>query len=178
MFHFIYRLVLTFNATSWIIVIHGIKEEWAVWCLPAWATSIAMLLIPVLVSLLSIPLTLLLSRDELKSCEDVEEANNSFLPTYLGYFFIGLGVEKTSHLLLVYAIVFLFTHLTQSQYFNPLFLLFGYRYYHVTTRQKTKVLLISREQIRCPEGLRLPNLRRINNTTYIAWRRKDESADS
>lgn len=178
MFNFIYRLVLTFSATSWVVVIYGIKEEWAIWFLPAWATSITMLLIPVLFSLGSIPLTLLLSKDELNSCDDVEEANNAFLPTYLGYFFIGLGLDKLNHFILVYAIVFLFTYLTQSQYFNPLFLLFGYRFYYVTSGQRTKMLLISRERIRCPDGLCVSNLRRINDTTYIAWRKNDESTDS
>lgn len=73
----------------------------------------------------------------------------------------------------VYAIVFVFTFLTQTQYFNPIFLLFGYHFYHITTEQGTKAFLIAKGKvIRNAKDVEFTDLRRINDTTYIS--RKDE----
>jgi hypothetical protein len=165
----IYKIFLTINATSWVVVIYGIKEEWAITCLPSWVSGILLLLIPVVLSGISILLTLPLSKDNLENCSEIEEANSSFLPTYLGYFFIGLGVEKCQQLVFVYSIIWIFTYVAQTQYFNPIFLLFGYRFYNAKTARETRVFLIVRKCIRRANEANFTNLRRINDTTYISW---------
>lgn len=174
----LYRILLTINATSWVVVIYGIKEEWTLGVMPSWLFGIVLLLIPVFLSAMSIWLTLPLSKDTLEKCSHIEEANNSFLPTYLGYFFVGLGVEKVQHLAFVYLIIFVFTYVAQIQYFNPIFLLFGYRFYNAETGKGTKVFLIVKKEFRRASDASFRNLRRINNTTFIAWREKDESTNS
>lgn len=169
----LYRLFLAINATSWVVVLFGIKEDWTVGSLPSWVFNGVLLLIPILLSFVSILLTGLLGKDNLNQCSDIEEANNSFLPTYLGYFFVGLGVEKWQHLVYVYLIIVIFTYVAQTQYFNPIFLLFGFRFYNVTTNKGTKILLISRKPIRRAEELSFPKLRRINDTTFISLEGKE-----
>lgn len=173
MLNVIFRFILTANATSWMVVIYGIKEQWKFWLLPDWATGLALLLIPIVLSLLSLALTGALGHDELRSCQECVLADHEFLPVYLGYFFVALSINDCMTLCFVYAIVFVFTFLTQTQYFNPIFLLFGYHFYHITTELGTKRFLISKGKVICnASDMEFTDLRRINDTTYIS--RKDE----
>lgn len=174
----LYRILLTINATSWVVMIYGIKEEWTLGVMRLGYLVLCYCSSPFFLSAMSIWLTLPLSKDTLEKCSHIEEANNSFLPTYLGYFFVGLGVEKVQHLAFVYLIIFVFTYVAQIQYFNPIFLLFGYRFYNAETGKGTKVFLIVKKEFRRASDASFRNLRRINNTTFIAWREKDESTNS
>jgi hypothetical protein len=110
-----------------------------------------------------------LSKDNLDECLDIEQADNSFLPSYIGYFLIGLSVDKMLDLIIVWAIISVFLFLVRAQYFNATYLLFGYHYYHITTVKGTKLFLISNKEIRTACNLKLPNLRRINDTSYIDY---------
>lgn len=171
MINFIYRLILTLNATSWMVVIYGIKEHWHIQNLPAWVAGIGLLLIPVVLSILSILTSALFGKDTIKRCQECNLADNEFLPVYLGYFFVSLSINDLPTLLFLYGIIFVFTFLSQTQYFNPTFLLFGYHFYHITTEQGTKVFVIHRGRIiRRGNEMSFNNLRRINDTTYIAWK--------
>lgn len=173
MLNVMFRFILTANATSWMVVIYGIKEQWSLWVLPDWGTGLALLLIPIVLSLLSIALSGFFGRDGMRSCQECVLADHEFLPVYLGYFFVALSVNNCMTLCFVYAIVFVFTFLTQTQYFNPIFLLFGYHFYHITTEQGTKAFLIAKGKvIRNAKDVEFTDLRRINDTTYIS--RKDE----
>ena len=109
MINFLYKVLLTFNATAWIIVVFFIKEDGG--CslinkasnfiksmvyfkdtdiyIPLWIPNIFFLAIPILTSYLSLSIASRLSLDTLNNCGDIEKSTNSFLPTYLGYFFIG-----------------------------------------------------------------------------------------
>jgi hypothetical protein len=139
----IYKSFLTFNATLWVVVIYGIKEDWTVASLPSGLFAVALLLAPIILSAISLPFTLLLGKDNLKACGELEEANSSFLPVYLAYFFVGLGIDKLQHMIIIYLVIFVFTYVAQVQYFNPMYLLFGYRYYYAETKQGTKELSIN-----------------------------------
>ena len=50
----LYKFVLTLNATSWMVVIYGISKQWTIMGLPCWATGIFLLIIPILLSLISL----------------------------------------------------------------------------------------------------------------------------
>jgi hypothetical protein len=155
-----------------VAVIYGIKEDWTISPLPIWVFAILLLLVPIALSAVSIPMTLKLSKDNLKTCRQLEEVNSSFLPVYLGYFFVGLGIDKLHHLIIIYLVIFVFTYVAQRQYFNPMYLLFGYHYYNAETEQGTKVFLITRKNLRKAKDAEFGHLRRINDTTYIAWEEK------
>lgn len=173
MLNAIFRFILTVNATSWMVVIYGIKEQWSLWVIPDWGTGLALLLIPIVLSLVSIALAGFFGHDGMRSCQECVLADHEFLPVYLGYFFVVLSINNCMTLCFVYAIVFVFTFLTQTQYFNPVFLLFRYHFYHVTTEQGTKAFLIAKGRvIRNAKDVEFTDLQRINDTTYIS--RKDE----
>lgn len=164
----IYKTILTINATSWMIIIYAIKEEWTIGKLPFYFFGILMLFIPILLSWISILLSHFLGTDSLTKCEEYSLADNEFLPTYLGYFFLSVGISEDTTMWIVYAIVFIFTFVSQTQYFNPIFLLFGYHYYHILTPKGTRVFVIAKGKVlRNKNEISFNNLRRLNDTTYI-----------
>lgn len=164
----IFRLLLTLNATSWMVVVYALKAEWTYKSIPVWGIALLILCIPILLSALSIRITSKLGSDSIHGCSECSLADQEFLPVYLGYFFVSLSVPNDMTMSFLYVIVFIFTFISQTQYFNPIFLLFGYHYYHVLTPQGTKVFIIARGKvIRNKSYLHFDDLRRINDTTYI-----------
>ena len=154
--NFLFRLLLTFNATLWMIVVYALKAEWTYQSIPAWGIALLILCIPILLSVLSIRITSKLGSDSIHGCSECSLADQEFLPVYLGYFFISLSVPDDITMLFLYIIVFVFTFISQTQYFNPIFLLFGYHYYHVLTPPGTKVFIIARGKV-------------IRNKSYLAF---------
>ena len=168
---FLYRLLLTLNATSWMVVVYGIKSAWSFFGVPSWIFACILLLIPVALSGLSLIVAKGLGTDSLTACQESSLADNEFVPTYLGYFFVSLSVVDCYTMAAVYFLVFVFTYLSQTQYFNPIYLLFGYHYYHVLTPKGTRVFVIKKGKvIRSKEDIDFQNLRRINDTTFIERR--------
>lgn len=151
-----------------MVVVYGIKERWSFWSCSVWITGVILLFVPIILSLISIALTAFLGYEGLQSCSECVLADQDFLPVYLGYFFVALSINNCTTLCFIYAIVFVFTFLTQTQYFNPIFLLFGYHFYHIMTEQGTRVFVIAKGKvIRNGKNTKFTGLRRINNTTYI-----------
>lgn len=173
MLNFVFRLLLTANATCWMFVVFGIKEHWCFLMFPSEITSIFMLLISIIFSLFSVALFSLFGDDQIQGCEECVLADNDFLPVYLGYFFVALSINDFETLCFIYAIVFVLTFLTHTQYFNPVFILFGYHFYHVMTKQGTRIFVIAKGKvIRNVKNVPFTNLRRINNTTYFTGKDK------
>ena len=108
-----------------------------------------------------------LSLENINGSEDIDEAQNDFLFDYLGYFFIGIGIEDYKVLIMVYLIIFVFTFISQRKLINPLLLLIGYKYYNISTRNGVKLFLISRKELRSSQEVELGDLRRINDMSYI-----------
>ncbi len=171
MLNFLYRLLLTFNATSWVIVLFIVKTELTIWHIPNIVFILILLIITILTSLIALVLVRFFPDDNLSSCTEVEYANSSFIPTYLGYFFVGLSLENTTQLLIIYIIIFIFTQLSQTQYFNPIYLLFAYQFYHVKSSKGTRLFVITRRKIRNASQESFDKLKRINETTFIELRR-------
>jgi len=182
MINITFRLLLTFNATSLLVIIFLIQKEYdlayflddssySVWAeqLPKPASYLAFLLIPILSTRVSIALSSLLGKDEFKHGEtiNIEHANNSFLPSYLGYFFVALSINNWETLWFVYAILFTFTFLSQALYFNPLFLLYRYEFYNITTKNGTCIFLISQQKYKKPDDVTISKAYRINDYTFI-----------
>ena len=169
--NFVYKLLLTINATSWMGIIYAIKEEWTISKLPVWSFGLLLLMIPVGLSAVSLLLTKKFGRESLSDCTEISLADGEFLPVYLGYFFVAVGVNEDLTMLVVFVIVFIFTFLSQTQYFNPILLLFGYHYYHIITKNGTNIFVIKKGGVaRKASELSIENLRRINDTTFIERR--------
>lgn len=174
-----YRLLLTITATSLLLIIFVVQKGFTLGyffekCtylveLPNAISYIIYLLVPIALSGLSIFLSRYLGKDEFKAGQvvDIEHANNSFLPSYLGYFFVALSIGNWETLIFVYSVLFVFTFLSQALYFNPLFLLFGFEFYNLKTKNGAAIFLISRNHYKTPCDIEIEKAYRINNYTFI-----------
>lgn len=99
--------------------------------------------------------------------ENIEAADATFVPMYFAYIFIGLSIQSFTSLLLCYLLLVMICYCAQTYYFNPLYYLFGYKYYFVTNSVKQKLLIMSRRRIPLGAKINFNSLARINDFTYI-----------
>lgn len=171
----IYRLFLTFNATSLVISIYLIKEElfpkyfYYEYIYSQYLIYALYIGFPLILSYLSVFISKLLPEDEIlaSTIKIAEPATNSFLPSYLGYFFVALSIPNINSLFFIYLLIFIFTFLSQTHYFNPSFLIFGYNFYYLTTENNVKISLITKEIIMKTDEIYFNKVRIINDHTYI-----------
>lgn len=170
----LFRLCLTLNATSLLAVIYAVQKE--IILLKIFSNDIdgalwnkilsyaLYILLPIALTAIILLLSKRLGRDTFAKGEiiSIEHANNSFLPSYLGYFFVALSINNTTAFYIVYIILFTFTFLSQALYFNPLFLLFGYEFYNVKTKTGMSLFLISKRQYKIPSEIEIECAYRIN----------------
>ncbi|MEE4084272.1 hypothetical protein [Pseudomonas viridiflava] len=174
-----FRLLLTFNATSLLVIVFLVQKGYVLgYFFPEHALVVALanfvsyalyFCVPVLLTGLSLVLSSSLGKDEFKpgQVDSIDHANNSFLPSYLGYFFVALSVPNWETLLFVYGVLFIFTYRSQALYFNPLFLLYGYEFYNITTTARASIFLISRTRYKLPADVVIEKAYRINDYTFI-----------
>ena len=96
------------------------------------------------------------------SVEEIEIAVDSFLPSYLGYFFVALSVPDIK----IFFLIYLFVYKSGLAHFNPILLILGYKYYYFIS-ENIKNLIISKRKFRDPKEIEIKNLRRINDYTFI-----------
>ena len=152
-----------------MVIIYAIKEGWTGFGLPNWVFGTILLFVPIVLSWLSIEASRWLGAESsVGNCQEVVLADGTFLPIYLGYFFVSVSVADDFTMLVLYILVFIFTFLSQTQYFNPIYLLFGYHYYHISTEYGTKIFVIKKGPIiRNIKNLTFANLHRLNDSTFI-----------
>lgn len=169
--HTIFNFVLSLSASAYVVVVFLIKEEITFSFLPQQlkcVSYIAYLMVPVVIAWLCLRFSKKLPVCGMEcQIEEVELASHSFLPNYLGYFFVALSIPNVTTLIYVYAVILIFTHLSQALSFNPLFLLFRYQFYFVTGEDGTKIFLITKQKMKVYQDAELDNLRRINDFTFI-----------
>jgi hypothetical protein len=172
----LYRFLLTLNATSLLLVVYlvkaGVTPEILRFVDNPYFKGIfyiSYLIFPVALTGVIILLSKLLGEDDVKegSIVGVEYANNAFLPSYLGYFFVALSIPNVETLIFVYSILFLFTYKSQALYFNPMFLLFGYSFYNLKRESGLEVFLISKQTFRAVKEISVGKMNRINDYTYL-----------
>lgn len=126
-----FRLLLTFNATSLLVIIFLVQKGYTLgyfladvsclgWLstLPNAVSYILYILVPLLATCLSIQLSSRLGREAFKQGEavSIENASNSFLVSYLGCFFFALSIGSLELLTFVCAVLFAFAFLSQALY--------------------------------------------------------------
>ena len=161
--------MLSINATIFFLFLYLVNNK--IWILGCRKISVVIYLIIILLfTFICLKSRIILK----KSCVegDIIElslANDTYMADYLGYFFVALGLPNDWLVFwVVYLIVFLFTYKSQSLYYNPLFLLFGYNFYHIRDKEGMKVFIISKKKdIRTCENLSFNRMRKINNFTFI-----------
>lgn len=173
----IFRILLTFNATSLLLIVFFANndgklkinyEEYDFEC-SYWALSFFLITIPIISSKISLLLLKYLGSDKFKKGDvvEVQYANNSFLPSYLGYFFVALSITSINSLIFVYIVLFVFTYKSQALYFNPIFLLFGFNFYNIKDKFGKTVFLITKDKIKSPSEYFCDKSYRINDFTFI-----------
>lgn len=108
------------------------------------------------------------------SVQKVSSANKEYLPVYLSYFFVSLSIPGDQSeiswevLSVMFLIIWIFTSLTKTYYFNPLLLLLGYKFYNVTSHNGIELFVISNRTIRKDEtNITFPRLWKITEYVYL-----------
>ncbi|MGA4445855.1 hypothetical protein ACPA0O_01030 [Ectopseudomonas chengduensis] len=175
----LFRILLTLNATSLLILVFVAKEGIQLGSMfpsliflaeiPSWISYLAYMLIPVALTKIIILVSVFLPERNFErgSIIEIGHANNSFLPSYLGYFFVALSIPDVDVLIFVYTLLFLFTYLSQALYFNPLFLVFGFQFYNIKTLNGAELFLISKKSYKIPKEIGVSSCHSINDYTLM-----------
>ena len=177
----IFKFCLTLNSLLLSLMVFLIKEGAVInslhSCLsnlPKIITYILYFGIILILTWLSMQLINFLDTDTIDagSISVIEPANDAFLPSYLGYFFVALSVPNIEVFLYVFGTICIFIFYSRISYFNPIFFLFGFNFYYITNNKNIKVLLITRKQLKEPKSAAFNNLKRINNYTFMDMERQ------
>lgn len=106
---------------------------------------------------------------------EIAPVNHEYLPVYLGYVFVSLSLPVLPYnnidwltLIVVYCLICLFVTSSKTLCFNPIFIIFGYGYYQVATRNGVKVFVITKRKIRKGDGNPVfSRLRKVNELVFI-----------
>lgn len=141
---------------------------------PLIASCLLYFLIAIEIARISIFLTRFLESDVISegSISSIESANDLYLPVYLGYFFIALSIQDYTVFLFVFGIIYILTLYSNITYFNPLYFIFGYRFYYAISSNNIKILLITQQHLKKPAEVSFESLKRINDFTFISIKEK------
>ncbi len=169
----IFKTALAIDSIAIMLVIYFVKEQ--IWIGKLGIYSIGLYLLAVYaLGGICLFLTKFLSSDSIEGgLQGIELANDSFLPSYLGYFFVTLSVPNLMTLSMVFGVLFVFLLCSQNLYYNPVFLLYGYKFYYVTNADGMKIFVITRKTIKSTRELEFTNLGRINYFTFIDRSKKE-----
>lgn len=98
--------------------------------------------------------------------EQLDSDNSSLLAMILAYIFVGLSINNAWTLVSVLFFLLVFNLCGSSHIYNPLFYLFGYRYYYVSS-SKTKFLVMTKARYPLGSKADFSNCRCLNDFTYI-----------
>lgn len=98
--------------------------------------------------------------------EQLDSDNSGLLAMIMAYVFVGLSINNGWTLIAVMLFLLIFNLCGSSHVFNPLFYLFGYRYYYVTS-SKTKVLIMTRTKYPLGSNADFERCGCLNDYTYI-----------
>jgi hypothetical protein len=91
------------------------------------------------------------------------------MPTYMGLFVISLGITtfpiKVAGMVLIILFIF-WGFFERVFYFNPIWIIFGYRFYEAESKHTNTFTLITKQRD-LKNKLRIDKLRRINNYTFM-----------
>ena len=180
-----YKLWLTLSSLLLIMMVYLIKEntllnqlspfvtnEVTKQCLeslPKYVSCVVYFLFVVYCTALSMLLARCLSNDQIAagSITTVETANDAFLPSYLGYFFVALSVPDPDTFVYLFGMIFIFIFFSKISYLNPIFLIFGYKFFYLTDTSGLKIVVITKKELKVPNDVEFTALKRINNYTFI-----------
>lgn len=175
-----FRIMLTLNATLLLPIVFLVQKNYTlndffqsnngfITFVLQTVTYLCYFSIPLILTGFCLWLSARLGKDEFKLGDVVciEYANNAFLPSYLGYFFVALSINNWATLSFIYGVLFTFTFFSQALYFNPFFLIIGYKFYNIKTQNGASIFLISSHRYKTPHEIAIPITYRINDYTFL-----------
>lgn len=167
----VYKALLASSSTFWLVIVFLTKEKFTIMSIPYQIFDIMLALFVIIISWLTLKMSKYFGIEQLSDAQEITLSDSEFLPTYLGYFFVGLSIPSDMWcLVIVYSLVLIFTYLSSAQYFNPVYLLFGYHFYKIKTINGTNIFVVVRGKIiRNNLNIDFKYLRRINDTTFINY---------
>ena len=85
---------------------------------------------------------------EREKVKEFEQANDFYLPIYLGYAFVAISLPTLKSFLLFFVLMLIVLARTRFFYFNPIFLVLGYKFYFIKQTDDSKILVISKKEIK------------------------------
>ena len=101
-----------------------------------------------------------------KNIEHLDADNSGFLAMILAYVFVGLSINNAWTLMAIILFLLIFNLCGSSYIYNPLFYIFGYRYYYITS-SKTKILLMTKTRYPLGAIVDFKQCGCLNDYTYI-----------
>lgn len=135
---------------------------------PKWISYLIYIALPIIFAFLVTLLFPKLRPGELKG-EKVSELsadNSTILAMILGYIFVGLSIQNSFSLMIVMIMLVIFNLCGNTYLYNPIFYLFRYRYYYVTT-SGIKILVMTKKKIKLGQSPDFSKVRCLNDFTYI-----------
>lgn len=102
-----------------------------------------------------------------ENIKQIYPANDYLLPTFSAYIFIGLSVDDPMVLALIYLSLCFISKYCELYIYNPLFYVFGYRFYYIETNSGMKLLLMSKYKRQLRQEKDFPRVKRINDFCFI-----------
>ena len=175
------HFIMALASTSLLPAIYFIKSEVEMFhtqckCINTVLDLMLLLGIPVVLSVFSLLCMRAQGKDSINTgVSEITPVNHEYLPVFLGYIFVSLSMPNTQAggiqwmtLIVVYLLICLFVTCSKTLCFNPIFIVFGYGYYQVTTNNGVKVFVMTKRTIR-KGGKKptFPHLRKVNELVYI-----------
>ncbi|MBR0551053.1 hypothetical protein [Stakelama marina] len=101
------------------------------------------------------------------SYKAIELTTDTFLPIYLTYFFVALSATSYLSFAMVFGVILIFVYRSEGTYFDPMYVLRGYKIYAATSSKGVKVNIITQKTLKGVADLSFNDLRRINEFTFI-----------
>jgi len=166
---YIFKFLLTIDSLSLSLLVFLIKEGVTINSFPPYLSDVIYFVVIVLFTAVILFFIKFLDTDTMEpgSILAIEPANDTFLPSYLGYFFVALSIPNIEVFICVFIIISIFIFSSRISYFNPIFFLFGYHFYFIQTKEHNKILIISKRILKNPTTLSFKEIKRINDYTFI-----------
>lgn len=109
------------------------------------------------------------------SITNIDPANEYFLPIYLSYILVAISISTFKAFFIIFIVITTLLYFSKSAFFNPILLVLGYKFYHITNTKGLKILLIIKYDIKNINDLKEQDLtssitvKKINEYTYIQF---------
>lgn len=109
------------------------------------------------------------------SITNIEPTNEYFLPIYLSYILVSISISTFKAFFIIFILIATLLYFSKSAFFNPILLVLGYKFYHITNSKGLKILLIIKYDIKNINDFKMQDLtnsitvKKINEYTYIQF---------